>query len=136
MQNVQTKTLNLEGDILEAQDELEQIREEQFQQLCKALEYMKGHEVVADTLNEFMTYKAYTEFNYSLSENVDKEILLNLKDIDDRSEAITFKLDEVMDIDIDDNSEYLNGATDEQYECENIVITLWNESVLRLELQW
>lgn len=117
--------------------ELEQNEQESFNELYKALDYLKGHEVMIDSWNGIMVFKPFDNFNYSLKENRYKEMLLDFDNEDEEfTSGLTIKLKDIQDIEIDDNSEFIKNGEMTKYEVDNIIITLWNDSQLRLELQW
>ena len=86
-----------------------------------------------------MKYEIYDNFTYSCFINSKKEIVLDLKDEDEKISSIGIKLDDICDLDIDDNLNE-DGSFDEEetqgYYVESIVMCLTNGLVIRLELQW
>jgi DNA-binding GntR family transcriptional regulator len=63
-------------------------------------------------------------------------ILLDLKDEDEEKSSVTVKLDNVVHIEIDDNSEEIEEGLMSEYHCENIYIEMQDFSKIRIELQW
>lgn len=113
-----------------------QEQEEMMSNLNKALNYMKGKEVIVDTYGGLMVQECYDNFDFSCFPNVEGEMLLDFMDESEEVPTITIKLKDIESVEIDDNSEYLDGTTDEQYEVEDIIIMLENGIKLRLEKQW
>jgi len=123
---------------LTAVEEFQQIRNDMFLRFHIALTFLKRKSVLLDTWNGIMTDIYFPEFNYNCSPNCKDELLLNFKDEDENILGLSVKLQDIEDINIDDNldeyGEFYEGET--KYYCECVRIDLFNEQLIRLELQW
>lgn len=127
MNNVQVKE-NLGQEI---EEELEQIREDMFLRLDKALKLMKGKSILLDTFKGLMVDIYFPEFDYNCCPNCKDQLLLNFKDEDESILGATVKLDDIYDIEIIDNID----SEETEYYCECVRIELFNKQSIRLELQ-
>ena len=113
---------------LMARQVLSKEQNEMVSRLTKALQVLKGKQVLIDTSGGIMTNQLYKNFDYKFFENCEKENLLDFQDEDnEETPTICIKIDDIYHIIIDDN-------VDEHY-IKVIKIELTNEFTIRLELQ-
>lgn len=124
---------------LNAEEEYQQIRDNMFLRLDKALKTMKGKYIYLDTWNGAMFDLILPQFQYNCSPNCQDQLLLNFKDEDENILRATVKLEDIYDIEIMDNIDYLTDELDKgetEYYCECIRIELQCGLIIRLQVQW
>jgi len=106
--------------------------------LFTALDNMKGHSVVIESDNSgLMFYRPMSDFDYNLKLNSRGEIILNFEnDEEEFTCGVGIKLNEVCEVDIDDNLGWLEDGQMDDYEVESIIITLMNQSSIRICVEW